>query len=476
MKATLEKIEDNRAHLEVEVGEADVDSAIEKAFRKVAKKVSVPGFRKGKAPRTILERYVGKGPILEEALDLLVPAAYSQAVRETGIEPIDHPQIQIVQLEEGKPLTFKANVEVKPEVRLPELEELVVEKPSGRLDDEYVAKKVEEEIQLRRERRAELRTLEGRRLEEGLWALIDFQGYVDGKELPNSAAEGYLVEIGGGKLVPGFETQLVGAGAGDERDVEISFPEDFEHQDLAGKTVVYRVRVREVKEKVLPPLDDQFVKDASPWQTVQELRSELANKLKEAAADDANRKFRNAAVDALTEKSQVEVPEVLVERRLNQIIEEHRQQFKGYGIDYDKYLREKGEDPDEERRRLRPRAELEAKKDLVIEAVVRHLEVKVEDQEVIEEIEKTAAGYGQSAEHVKKFMMLEENLEKARYSLAASKAIDLLCQKVKTIPSDEGGGREEKEEETVPPAGTLLEASKTGETNETTETSGGDEE
>lgn len=435
MKATVEKVEGNQALLEVEVGESELDKALDRAYRKVVGRINIPGFRKGKAPRIIVERFVGKEPLYEEALDLLVPEAYEQAVQETGIKPIDRPQITITQIEQGKPLTFKASVEVKPEVTLGPVEDLEVEKPSGELPAEEVERRVEEEIHLRRQRRAELCALgEDAELRDGLWALVDFQGTMDGKPMKNGSAEGFTVEIGGGKMVPGFEAQLVGARVGEEREIRVTFPEDYEAQELAGEEATFQVKVREIKEKVLPELTDEFAREASPYGSLQELRSELANKLRDASLQDAERAFQRAVVEAVSAQAEVTLPEVLVQRRLDRLMEENQASFKQYGIDYEEFLRNQGTDLESVREQLRPRAEKEVKADLVLDAVATAEGFEASDEEVEAEIQRVAGEYGQSAEAVKKLMLDRENLYAVRQNIIIRKAIEHLGNRVKVKP------------------------------------------
>src|SRR5690606_35721805 len=279
MKASWEKTENNQGVLTVEVDGETVEKALNQAFRKVVKRVTVPGFRKGKVPRAIFERRFGVEVLYEDALDILLPDAYASAVKETGIEPVDRPEIEIEQMEKGKPLIFKATVTVKPEVKLGEYKGLEVPKK----DFEVKPEDVDAELEAMRKRQGQLEAVEDGTVEKGDRVIIDFEGTIDGKPFEGGKADGFSLEVGSGRMIPGFEDQLIGMKPGEEKTITVTFPEDYHVKELSGKEASFRIKLHEIKRLRLPELDDEFAQDVSEFDTLEELKKDIENKLKERA-------------------------------------------------------------------------------------------------------------------------------------------------------------------------------------------------
>lgn len=385
MQATIEKMEGNHAHLSVEVPKERVDEALERAYRKIARNILIPGFRKGKAPRRLVERYVGSETLLQEALDELLPEAYRDAVEATGIEPIDRPQVTDVSIDVGKPLSFKAVVEVKPEVTLGDYRAIRVKREAVAVSDEDV----EQTLQQLREQQAQLVAVaeEDAVAEKGLFATIDFAGRIDGEPFEGGEAKNYVLEIGAGRLIDGFEDQLVGMKVGEQKDIQVTFPEDYGREELAGKDAVFTVTLHELKRKELPELDDEFAKSVGDFETLAALREDIKKSLTERAEADAEAQLRNQVVEQVVEQSEVDVPNVLVERRIDQLVADFTRQLATAGLTLEDYLKYQEQDEQAFRDAFRERAVKDVKAELVLDAIARKEQLAPTD----EELEKEAA-------------------------------------------------------------------------------------
>ncbi|HBT46583.1 MAG TPA: trigger factor [Peptococcaceae bacterium] len=431
MKATVEKLEKNRVILEVEVEAPRLEQALDKAYKKLVRQVNIPGFRRGKAPRFILERYMGKEPLYSEAMDIVIPAAYREAVEETKIEPIGHPEVEIVQAEEGQPLIFKATVEVKPEVRLGEYKGIPVERPGVKVTDEDV----EAYLKGLQERFAQLKDVEEGSLQEGDTAIIDFQGQVEGRDYPGLKGESYPLEIGSGTFLPGFEAQLVGVKVDEEREVKVTFPADYYREELAGKEAVFTVKVRGIKRKQLAPLDDEFAKDVSEWETLDELKEDIRQRLTEQRKQRAEAEVRRQVVERAVENAEVELPAVLVERRIAHLVNDMAWRLHGQGLSLEQLMERSGKTWEQLKEDMRPQAEKEVKTDLVLEAIAKAEGIEATQEDVEREIQKMAQLLQQPAEKVRERM--EKNLDGLRYDIIINKTIDFLVSN--SIPADGGG-------------------------------------
>lgn len=426
-KVDLEKLEQNQVRLTIEVDAAAVDAALEKSFQQVARRVNIPGFRRGKAPRAIVERYVGRGAILEGALDALLAPSYREALDEVQVEPIERPDVDIVEFEAGKPLRYTATVTVKPEVALGQYTGLGIPREVRTVTDEDVDKQIE----LLRARFAQLvPAAEGTALANGHFAVIDFEGTVDGTPFPGGKAENYLLEIGSGTFVPGFEEQLVGLHAGEGRDIEVTFPADYRAEELAGKQVRFAVKVKEIKVKELPEVNDDFAKGLGNFQSVEELRQTIKNNLTQLAEDEAREKQTSEAVNKVVDASQVEIPEILIERRLDTMIDDisHRMQLQG--ITLEQYFESTGKTMADLRSEIREQAVRAVKRDLVLGAIAKKEGLAASEADVEREIVRMAEAYGRQPADVRKMFADENNLDALKDSIRIQKAIDFIVEHI----------------------------------------------
>lgn len=433
MKATWEKTGPSTATFEVEVGQETIEKAMDQAYHKVVRRVSIPGFRKGKAPRAIVERFVGREALLEEALDIVVPEAYNEAVEQSGLDPIDQPKLDIVKMDLGEPLVFKAEVAVKPEVELGQYQGFEVEKESAEVTDEQV----DRQLDLLRERQAQLVSVpDDQPLEHGQFAVMDFEGFLEGKPFEGGKAEGYLLEVGSGTFIPGFEDQMVGAKVGDEREIQVTFPEEYHAAELAGKPVTFQVRVREVKKKDLPAPDDEFAKSASPFQTLQELRQDLKNRLEEAAKARVDAEFERRAVEKVADAAKVDLPEVLVHRRVHRLMDDFASQLAASGLSLQDWMSQTGKDDHALHEEFEPTAEKQVKSDLVLEAVAKKEGLTVSDDEVRQEIERLIQSYGSQVEEARRYFSSAEGMDRVREALLLDKAVKHLATLQKPVPAE----------------------------------------
>jgi len=417
-----EKIDETRVAMEVEVDEDALGQALDQAYKKVVQQVNLPGFRKGKVPRPILESRFGTGILYEEALERLVPDAYDQAVETAGIKPLDKPEIDVVQLEKGKPFIFKATVEVMPEVALGEYCGVEVTETIREISEDDVAAKLE---QLRRQH-VKLRELEEGTLEEGDLAVIDFTGYRDDVPFEGGQGEGYSLEIGSGTFIPGFEEQLVGASAGEEREVRVSFPVDYHAEHLAGQGVLFKVLVREIKRKEIPLLEDSFAAEVSEFATLAELKEETRNKLKTVAEKTARRELDEQVVGAVVANASVSLPTVLVEREIERLMREMEQILRMQGLSFEKYLSLSGKSLQELREERREEAGKRVRANLVLEAVAKKEGIEATNEEVDGRIAEMAANYKQDFAKVKEYFLGQGQMEALLQEIKFSKTIDFL--------------------------------------------------
>ncbi|MED0736410.1 trigger factor [Aneurinibacillus thermoaerophilus] len=428
MKATWEKLENNQGVLTVEVEEARVDKAIDQAFVKVVKKVNVPGFRKGKVPRKIFEARFGVESLYQDALDIILPEAYTEAVQETGIEPVDRPEVDIQQIAKGQPLIFKATVTVKPEVKLGEYKGLTVEEKDFSVTDEMV----EEELNNMQNRSAELVVLEDdATIEKGDYAIIDFKGFVDGEAFEGGEADNYQLEIGSGTFIPGFEDQVIGMKKGEEKDINVTFPEEYHAKELAGKPAVFKVKVNEIKRKNLPELDDEFAKDVSEFDTLEELKADIKNKLEEKAKIDAENYKKEALIEKATENAEIDLPEVMVEHEVNHMVNDFAQRLQFQGMNLDLYYQFTGLDEEKLREQFQPDAEKRVRTTLVLEAIGKAENVEVTDEDVNKELEELSEQYNRPVEELRKIFEARDNLESLKNDIRIRKTIDLLVESSK---------------------------------------------
>ncbi|MGI6064896.1 MAG: trigger factor [Bacillota bacterium] len=423
MKVNVEKIEKNCATLEIEVEVEQVNKAINKAYHKVAQKVNIPGFRKGKAPKTIVERYAGKEPILEEAAEILVLPNYLDAVRESSIEPVDRPSVEIIELDENKPFLFKATVTVKPEVKLGDYKGMQLEKKEVQVTEEDM----EKELKRLQERYAKLQELgEEDEIQNGDIAYISFDGYVDGEPFEGGNSPGYSLGIGSGSFIPGFEDQLIGAKINEKRDVKVTFPENYHKEELAGKEALFKVEILGVKRKELTPLDDEFAKDVSEFETLNELKEDIKKKLEEDQKKFSENQLKNQAVSKAVEGSEVDVPPVMVNDQVEKMIDELGQRLRMQGLTLEQYLNYAKIDLEELRKNYQPQAEMAVKSDLVLEAISKAENISFTEEEVNHRIEEMAKTYNQQPEVIRASLESSGRIGMLSYGITVDKTIDFL--------------------------------------------------
>ncbi len=401
MKVTAEHGENQQVTLTIEVEAAELGKAVERAAKQLAGHVNIPGFRRGKAPRKIVERHVGRDALMQEAFDLIAPKAFGEALDDQKIEPVTRPDIDIITLEEGKNLVFKAAVTPRPEVRLGEYKGISVPKEEAKVTDE----EVEQRLKTFQDRQSTMVDVpEGAAVENGDFTTLDFKGLVDGKPFEGGEGKDYPLQIGSGSFIPGFEDQLVGARVGEERDVSVTFPEDYHTAALAGKPAVFKCTVRSIKRKELPELDDALAKKVSKFETLDELRADVRKNMEEAAERKAENDQKTAAIDKATENVTVDIPPVMVENRVSSMIQEMAMRLEQQGMKFERYLQYANTDIQKLREQYREAAEKNVRTDLMLEEVAKAENIKVEAADLDAEVAGMAAAYGATPHQVQKII------------------------------------------------------------------------
>ena len=428
MSAKLEKLEKNQAVLTIEVDAEKVNQGLDAAFKKVVTKVNVPGFRKGKMPRQMFEKRFGVESLYQDAIDILLPEAYANAIVETGIEPVDRPEIDVEQIEKGKSMIFKATVTVKPEVKLGEYKGLEVEAFDTNVTDE----EVENELKSLQEKQAELVVKEEGTAAEGDTVVIDFEGFVDGAAFEGGKAENYSLELGSGSFIPGFEEQLVGAATGEEKDVEVSFPEEYHAAELAGKPATFKVKLHEIKGKELPALDDEFAKDADEEvETLDELKTKIKDRLTHDKEHQKEHHVRDTIVEKAAANAEIEVPDAMVDTEVDRMINEFEQRLQMQGMNLELYFQFSGQDEAALRGQMKEEAATRVRVNLTLEAIAKAENIEVTDEEVNSELEKMAEMYNMTVENIK--AALGGSLDGIKGDLQLKKAVDFLVENSKTV-------------------------------------------
>ncbi|WP_085509034.1 trigger factor [Thalassobacillus devorans] len=427
MSAKWEKKEGNQGVLTVEVPAEEFDRALDQAFKKVVKQVQVPGFRKGKMPRKLFEQRFGVESLYQDALDIVLPEAYMNAVQETEIEPVDRPEVDVQEIEKGKGVTFTAEVTVKPEVELGEYKGLEVEE----MDTEVTDEDVDNELKTLQEKQAELVVKEQGEVEEGDTVVMDFEGFVDGEAFEGGQADNYSLEIGSGSFIPGFEEQLQGKKAGEEVDVVVTFPEEYHAEELAGKEATFKVKIHEVKGKELPELDDEFAKDVDEEvESLDELKKKTRERLEEQKKTDAENTKKDSLVQQASENASVEIPSAMVDTELDRMIQEFEQRLQMQGMTKDMYFQFTGSDEDGLREQMKEDAEKRVKTNLTLEAIANAENIEVTDEDVNSELETMASMYQTDVANLTQ--MLGGNTDMIKEDLKVRKAIDVLDENSKT--------------------------------------------
>lgn len=444
MKVNLEKIEKNKAYLNFEIDEGQFEKAMEQAYRKNVKRFTIPGFRRGKAPRKLIEMHYGPEVFYEEAAQILLPEAYQKGVEEYKLEPVDQPQFDVQQIEVGKPFMATAEVVVKPEVKIEEYKGLEVEKFVYNVTDD----EVEKELSIMQERNARLVVVEDRAAEKGDIAVIDFKGTVDGEPFEGGTAENYPLQLGSGMFVQGFEDQVIGMMPGDTKDIKVTFPEDYKVKELAGKDTVFNVTLKELKRKELLPLDDDFAKDVSEFDTLNELKEDIKNKMQLEAKSIEEGSLKASIVNKLIEASEVEIPEVMINHETERLMLDFAIQLKYSGYDLQTYLQSTGVTPEEFKGRFHDKALNNVKSSLIVEEVGKRENITVTDEELEDRIKDLAADYKKTVEDFKKTLKPEDK-DGIKDSILTEKIFDFLIKNSNIIEKKKEDMIESEEADTA---------------------------
>ncbi|MFF0827384.1 trigger factor [Brevibacillus sp. NPDC003359] len=427
MAANWEKVENNQGVLTIEVDATQVDEALDQAFKKVVQKVQVPGFRKGKVPRKMFESRFGVESLYQDALDILLPTAYGQAVREAGIEPVDRPEVDVTQMEQGKNLIFKATVTVKPEVKLGDYKGLSIEEKDFSVTEESV----DAELKRMQERHAELVAVEEGAAQTGDIAIIDFEGFQDGVAFEGGKAEDYSLELGSGTFIAGFEEQLAGLNIGEEKEITVTFPEEYHSPNLAGKEAVFQVKLNSLKRKNMPALDDEFAKDVSEFDTLEELKADTKKKLEEKTAQEKDQYVREQLVLKAAESAEIDLPAVMVEHELDQMVNEFGQRLQYQGMTLELYYQFSGMDESQLRDQLRADATSRVRTSLTLEAIGKAENIEATEEDVNAELDKLAGVYGRPADELRKIFSAQDGMVALYRDVQTRKTVDLLVAESK---------------------------------------------
>ena len=408
MSAKWEKHEGNTGTLTIEVPAEQVNAGLDKAFKKVVKEINVPGFRKGKMPRQMFEQRFGTESLYQDALDFILPDAYANAVEEAGINPVDRPEIDIETMEKNKPLVFTAKVTVKPEVQLGEYKGLEVSQQDAEVTDE----EIENQLKENQERFAELAVKEDEAIVEGDTAVINFEGFVDGEAFEGGQGEDYSLEIGSNSFIPGFESQLIGAKTGEEKEVEVSFPEEYHAAELAGKAATFKVKINEVKSKELPELNDEFAKEIDPEvEGLDALRTKMKETLAAEKKANADAQLRDELVQKAAENATIDIPEAMVVSETDRMMSDFEQRLTQQGMNLELYFQFSGQDEAALREQMKTDAETRVRVSLVLEAIAAAENMEVSSDDINAELEKMAAQFNMDTEQIKTALGGTEMLE-----------------------------------------------------------------
>ena len=421
MSLQVEKLEHNMAKLTVEVAAEDVEKALQAAYLKQRKQINIPGFRKGKVPRQMIEKMYGPEVFYDEAANNMIPDAYAKAYDESELDIVSQPKIEVVQMEKGKPFIFTAEVATKPEVTLGDYKGLKVDKVSTRVTQ----KEVDEEIEKERERNARTIEVTDRAVQDKDEVTLDFEGFVDGVAFEGGKGEDYPLTIGSGSFIPGFEEQLIGAEIDKEVEVNVTFPKEYHSEELAGKDATFKCTVHTIKAKELPELDDEFASEVSECETMDAYRAEVKKNIKERKERTGKEKKENQAVDQAIENAQMDIPEAMIEFQVRQMADDFARRIQQQGLTVEQYFQFTGMTAEKMMEEMRPQAEKSIKTRLVLEAIVKAENIEVSDERVEEELTKMSEAYQMEVEKLKEFMG-ENEKKQIKEDLAVQEAITLL--------------------------------------------------
>ena len=422
MSLQVEKLEKNMAKLTIEVSAEDLDKAMEKAYQKQKSRISLPGFRKGKAPRKMIESMYGKGVFMEDAVNSLVPQEYTKALGECDLEIVSQPEINVTQMEPGKALIFTADVAVKPEVTLGDYKGVEVPKSEIAVTDE----EVDAEVKKEQDKNARTVAVEDRAAANGDITTIDFEGFVDGVAFEGGKGTDYALTLGSGTFIPGFEDQLVGANTGDHVEVKVTFPEEYQAKELAGKEAVFQCDVKKIETKEVPELDDEFAKDVSEFDTLAEYKEDVKKKLTEKKEKEARTAKENAAVDKAIENAQMDIPELMTKTECRQMMDDFSRRMQQQGLSMEQYFQFTGQSMDKMMDDMKPQALKRIQTRLVLEKVAEAENIQPSEEEITEEIQKMADAYKMEADKIREAIG-ESGLEQMKKDMAVQKAVTVIA-------------------------------------------------
>lgn len=423
MSLQVEKLEKNMAKLTIEVSADNLEKALQSAYMKQKNKISLPGFRKGKVPRQMIEKMYGAEIFYDDAANALIPKAYADAYDECELEIVSRPEIDVVQIEKGKPFIFTAEVATKPEVTLGEYKGLEVDKISTRVTQKEVDAKVQEEA----EKNARTITVEDRPVQDGDEVILDFEGFVDGVAFEGGKGENYPLTIGSGSFIPGFEEQLVGAEAEKEVEVNVTFPEDYHAEDLKGKAAVFKCTIHEIKAKELPEIDDEFAAEVSEFDTLEEYKADIKAKIKEQKASEGKTKQEDQVVEQAVKNAEYEIPKAMIETQALQMVEDFGQRIQSQGLTMEQYFQFTGMTADKMLEEMRPQAIKRIETRLVLEAIAKAENIEISDEKLDEELAKMAEAYKMEVDKLKEFMSDNEK-KQMKEDMAVQEAVTFLVE------------------------------------------------
>lgn len=440
MSLQVERLEKNMVKLTIESSVEEFEAAMEAAYKKNRNRLSIPGFRKGKASRKVIEKMYGPSIFYEDAANAIIPDAYEKAAEESGLDIVSQPEIDVVQVEEGKPFIFTAEVAVKPEVTLGDYKGVEVAKR----EISVTAQEIDQAVESDREQNARLLTVDGEAL-DGDQAVIDFEGFVDGEAFEGGKGENYPLTLGSHSFIEGFEEQLVGHKSGDEVEVNVTFPENYQAEDLAGKPATFHVVVKEIKRKELPDLDDDFAQDVSEFDTMAEYRADIEKKIVERKENAAKTAKEDEAVDRAVENAQMEIPDAMINTQVRQMAEDFSQRIRSQGLTLEQYFQFTGMNANSFLETLRPQALKRIQSRLVLEAIAEAENIQPGEEEIDAEIQKMADSYRMELDKAKE-MLGEEGRKGIAMDLAVQKAIDLVTEAAVEVEKPEAEEAGESEE------------------------------
>ena len=440
LKAT-NNVETNKYELEIEISAEDFEAAIEKAYLKARKNIAMPGFRKGKAPRKLIEKEYGEQVFFEDAVNLLYAPVVNGAVEESGLELVTRPEVEVTEISKENGVKLKATCITKPEVEVKDYKGIEVEKVVNPVTDEDINK----QLDALREKNVTVETVDDRAAENGDDVVIDFEGFKDDVAFEGGKAEDFTLSLGSGQFIPGFEDQIVGHNAGEDFDINVTFPEEYQVKELAGAPAVFKIKLKSISKKVMPELDDDMVKDSTEFDTVDEYKADVKKHLEVEKENEAKKTKEDEAIQKIIDKSTMEIPEAMIETQCENMVNEFAQRLAQSGLSMEQYMQFSGLTLDKLKEQVRPEAETRIKSSLVLEQIAKDEKIEITDEELDAEIEKMATQYGMEADKLKEYIGDNEK-ESMKRDLAVTKAVDLIMENVKERAKAKSKKEKEAEE------------------------------